>query len=351
MKRFFGPTARAPAHDPDGADTLSRRRFITRALAASGALVALPAVLEQAGLRDDAAAATPDLVTDTFNGLVAFVVPGGDDYSVAQGESTAEPGGIEGYVTPALIQGLNFASPPPPDLAGSVATLLNAGAQIVNLAAAAGAFASPFANLSFAEKAATLSVLESAEPFAQLRSLFGVLPSLVASPRLLGAHGVQPHDADPRRNPARLAAVVVRRRRRGTRRARRLLREPADGRCVKGRGAGRVPPAGERDPPAGGLRGPDHGPREAAAPVLVRPHLPQAGAVRRLFVADNAALPNSLGGANPTLTTQALATRTAERIVSRRFDGKPWVRKQAPTSSIDPAVTLAVVARGEVLQA
>jgi choline dehydrogenase-like flavoprotein len=70
----------------------------------------------------------------------------------------------------------------------------------------------------------------------------------------------------------------------------------------------------------------------------------EARAVKRLFVADNSALPNSLGGANPTLTTQALATRTAERIVSRYFNGKPWVGKDGPVSSIDPAVTLAVAA-------
>ncbi|MGH2770834.1 MAG: GMC family oxidoreductase N-terminal domain-containing protein, partial [Actinomycetota bacterium] len=38
----------------------------------------------------------------------------------------------------------------------------------------------------------------------------------------------------------------------------------------------------------------------------------EARAVRRLFVADNAALANGAGGANPTLTAQALATRTAE---------------------------------------
>jgi choline dehydrogenase-like flavoprotein len=70
----------------------------------------------------------------------------------------------------------------------------------------------------------------------------------------------------------------------------------------------------------------------------------EARAVRRLFVADNSALPNGLGGANPTLTTQALATRTAERITTRYFDGDPWVGAGDPVSSIDPAVTRAVVA-------
>ena len=41
--------------------------------------------------------------------------------------------------------------------------------------------------------------------------------------------------------------------------------------------------------------------------------------VKRLFIADNSVLYNSLGGANPTLTTQALATRTAEKIVNKYF--------------------------------
>lgn len=68
--------------------------------------------------------------------------------------------------------------------------------------------------------------------------------------------------------------------------------------------------------------------------------------VKRLFVADNSALANGLGGPNPTLTTQALATRTAETIFSRYFDGDPWVQREAPVASNDPAVTRAVIERG-----
>jgi choline dehydrogenase-like flavoprotein len=68
--------------------------------------------------------------------------------------------------------------------------------------------------------------------------------------------------------------------------------------------------------------------------------------VRRLFIADNSALANGLGGPNPTLTTQALATRTAEKIFQHYFGGDPWVQREAPVSSIDPAVTRAVIARG-----
>jgi choline dehydrogenase-like flavoprotein len=72
----------------------------------------------------------------------------------------------------------------------------------------------------------------------------------------------------------------------------------------------------------------------------------EARFVKRLFVADNSALPNSLGGPNPTLTAQALATRTAERIFKRYFGGDPWVRTEAPVASIDRRVTEAVRARG-----
>jgi choline dehydrogenase-like flavoprotein len=66
--------------------------------------------------------------------------------------------------------------------------------------------------------------------------------------------------------------------------------------------------------------------------------------VKRLFVADNSALANGIGGPNPTLTTQALATRTAEKIFRRYFGGDPWVKKESPVSSISKRVTKAVIA-------
>jgi choline dehydrogenase-like flavoprotein len=69
-------------------------------------------------------------------------------------------------------------------------------------------------------------------------------------------------------------------------------------------------------------------------------------AVERIFVADNSSLPNALGGPNPTLTTQALATRTAERIFVRYFGGDPWVGRESPVSSVDDTVTAAVAAAG-----
>ena len=67
--------------------------------------------------------------------------------------------------------------------------------------------------------------------------------------------------------------------------------------------------------------------------------------LKRLFVADNSALANGLGGPNPTLTTQALATRTAEKIFRRYFDGEAWVTRESPVSSIGFSVTRAVLER------
>jgi choline dehydrogenase-like flavoprotein len=43
----------------------------------------------------------------------------------------------------------------------------------------------------------------------------------------------------------------------------------------------------------------------------------EAHLVEGLYVGDSSILPNGLGGPNPTLTVQALAARTAERILSR----------------------------------
>lgn len=160
--------------------SLSRRSLLARTLAATAALAALPETLSRAGLADAAAAAGPDLVADTLNGLVAFVVPGPDAYSVAQGESTVEPGGIDARATEALIVGLDSSYSFQPTLSASVSGLLNGIALAVDTGAAAGPFSSPFANLTFARKASVFAILEGDPSFAPLRPLVGILPSLVA---------------------------------------------------------------------------------------------------------------------------------------------------------------------------
>jgi choline dehydrogenase-like flavoprotein len=70
----------------------------------------------------------------------------------------------------------------------------------------------------------------------------------------------------------------------------------------------------------------------------------QARWVRGLYVGDNAALANACGGANPTLTTQALATRTAEKIFAAHFGGDAWVATEAPVVSTDERVSAALAA-------
>lgn len=62
-------------------------------------------------------------------------------------------------------------------------------------------------------------------------------------------------------------------------------------------------------------------------------------AVRRLYLADNSVLANAVGGVNPTLTTQAIATRTAEAIFRNEFGGDDWVHTEVPFSSASPQVT------------
>lgn len=156
---------------------LVRRRVIS-ALLASGALTALSPLLEKTGLVlvKEALAQSPDLTRDTLNGVAVFFVPGPDPYSVHQGESTSEPGGLEAGAGEGLFQGLNFANPFVPNLADVVAGLLNATALAVNPGASGGSFVSPFSNLSFGEKGRVFELLEGNPASAPLA---GVLPVAV----------------------------------------------------------------------------------------------------------------------------------------------------------------------------
>ena len=141
----------------------------------AGALLTLgriPGVLANSGLlaAGDYAAPGADVVRDTINGLVAFVVPGADAYSKAQGQESATAGGLEARATDFLIESLDGYVPQPDlpgasnddtaPLSGAVAVLLNALALQVNPAATAGGFLSPFSRLSFAEKAEVFRRIE-----------------------------------------------------------------------------------------------------------------------------------------------------------------------------------------------
>jgi hypothetical protein len=160
-------------------DTVSRRRFVLQALAGLGGIAAIPPILDRLGMLDQVLAATPDLTHDTINGLVAFIIPGPDAYSVAQGVSTPDRGGIDAGATDQFIHALNLNAAFLPALADTVATLLNQVALGVNPASGTGPFQSPFANLSFPEKVAVFSVLEGSPNFAALRNLISVIPGLL----------------------------------------------------------------------------------------------------------------------------------------------------------------------------
>ena len=157
---------------------LSRRRFLELAGAAA-VFAQLPGFLAGRGWLDDALAQSPDAVRDALNGLVAFVVPGPDEYSVAQGQSTKEPGGIAAGGTDLLIELLDrFVDTPAGAVipsSGGVAQLLNGTALQVNPAASGGAFASPFARLKFDEKIEVFRRLEEMTEGSELRFVSGIL--------------------------------------------------------------------------------------------------------------------------------------------------------------------------------
>jgi len=161
-----------PAPPPAGGSPWPVANAASAASAASGPPPGAAAIA--AGAADPAALAA--MVADTFNGLLAFLVPGPDAFSVAQGVSTAEPGGIAAGVTGALIHSFDAGQPPPPGgppTSVAAAGLLNQVATKVRPAAAGPG--SPFARLAFAEKAAVFAALETDPSLAPYRALAGLL--------------------------------------------------------------------------------------------------------------------------------------------------------------------------------
>jgi hypothetical protein len=199
----------------------TRRAFLARVGvlgAAAGAAGLAPAALGSAGLSPHAAAGAlqpllGELSRDTLNGLTAFVVPGPDRYSRAQGTPRPDPGAIAAHATDFMIEALDGFVPFPDELARPVAAglatavsglgielppvlggllpivdtldgalrdllasdetiplslvialLLNLAATQVNPLAVSGPFVAPFARLRFDEKAAAFALLEGADP-------------------------------------------------------------------------------------------------------------------------------------------------------------------------------------------
>src|SRR5882724_1596114 len=92
---------------------LTRRNFLGHALlaSASSALIQAGGFLGAMGWLSDARAAGADVTVDTFNGLLAFVVPGSDSYSIAQGVSTPEIGGVGVGATNVVIATVDESTP------------------------------------------------------------------------------------------------------------------------------------------------------------------------------------------------------------------------------------------------
>ena len=172
----------------------------------------LPGMLKASGWANPAYAQSLDLVQDTFNGLVAFILPGNDSYSELQGETADGPGGVAAGAANALIANLDRYLPTPHlhilgvdlhiplvdtvPLSAAVANLLDALALTVNPLAlnpvtSKGVSVSAFSHLSSAEKAKVFQLLEGLhvpddkipEPFTMasgnLSFIAGIVPAFV----------------------------------------------------------------------------------------------------------------------------------------------------------------------------
>jgi hypothetical protein len=210
------------------AGTLSRRAFLARtgilgAAAGGGGLLAR-SLLAPADATTGTAVPTAGLVRpllaelarDTINGLTVFALPGPDEYSRTQGTWTPAPGAIEAGAPDVIVNSLDQLVPFPAELAEPVATalltgladsdielpgldvlpvqvqsldkaltaylrsdeplplsvpvacLLNLMATHVNPFAVNGPHLSPFARLSYAEKAQAFELIERPDLVALL---------------------------------------------------------------------------------------------------------------------------------------------------------------------------------------
>jgi hypothetical protein len=190
----------------------TRRGLIERggALGLVAALSQLPGFLASKGWLEDALAQTDGGVTETLSALVAFILPGDDEFSAAQGEKTDKPGGIAAGTVPVFIRNLDaFVPVAVPGFgtttlpaSGGVSFLLNRYALEVN-PAGAGPFSSPFARLSFAEKAEVFKRFEADTAWddTEFKFVSGILPGFVAFLAWSEAGVIDPETRKPKRRP------------------------------------------------------------------------------------------------------------------------------------------------------
>ena len=188
---------------------LTRRDVLERA-GVAGLLAALPGFLASKGWLEDALAQMDGGATETLSALVAFILPGDDEFSRAQGESTSEPGGIAAGTVPVFIRNLDaFVPVAVPGFgtetlpaSGGVSFLLNRYALEVN-PAGSGPFSQPFARLSFDEKAEVFKRFESDSAWndTEFKFVSGILPGFVAFLAWSEAGVIDPRTRRPTKRP------------------------------------------------------------------------------------------------------------------------------------------------------
>jgi hypothetical protein len=166
---------------------LTRRRLVSSAAATLAATLLAPVqpVTWPARFLEDANALEADVVRDTINALIAFITPGNDRYSRAQGTRVRGPGGIGAGATDSVLALLDFVASDsagePVATSGSVAAVLNAAAERVSPDAARGGFVSSFARLSFREKRKAYRHIETDPGLVSARGMLATLPVAVSA--------------------------------------------------------------------------------------------------------------------------------------------------------------------------
>lgn len=190
---------------------LSRRTFLGRT-AALAAAAQLPLVLGPKGLLERAEALDLDVARQALEGLAAYVLPGNDPYSVAQGVTAPGPGGVgAGAVAPlvAMLDRFIAASAVGADrttvpVSTATALLLDDFAQQVD-PLSRGPFVSPFARLSDADKARALQRFDEdqvvARAVGELRYVSAVLLPVLAFMAFSEAPAYDPATRTLRRTP------------------------------------------------------------------------------------------------------------------------------------------------------
>jgi hypothetical protein len=165
-----------------GVGELSHESVLARAgsLGLSTALAELPALLQARGLDDQARRLPAAHTKDTLSALVAYVLPGDDAYSLAQGVSHPAAGGVEAGTVPLLAEALDHFAP---NAAAGVSVLLNDYARQVDPDADRRRFPrTPFARLAHAHKSEVFRRFQADPGLAgtQLGFAAGILPGFVA---------------------------------------------------------------------------------------------------------------------------------------------------------------------------